>query len=696
MSDNNWPSDATIENYLNEKTDLPNQPWSQKRIKGLKEIDNPIFDSTAEEIYQKYNDSKKNATIAILSSKCSAFDLNDVKEEPNQYNLLKQTIFRSELVNNNLKTKPINPRVEASSLGAQFINIPNAFKDLDLDPYLRSDPSALSYRWKYLLVDVDDLTLPGNPFEPIACSLFVLKDKKVMSERWNFFPPKSANFFDCPIHSQHAAIDISELTDNAYLIATYYRIFQVDSGDLCNNYYKKPTDNLLQKIQPQVNLSLQRLKNCYTPFAFSFIPLKDIIANEGGNIDFTNTYVPEKPLTGEFIPEMIEKLKKLTTLPISLKLKSKVQKVDNLKNIDSNYIQIRSIQPDVSQPILEFRHQLIVTLQTAKFDLASKFNARNILAEVSIVDKGKPLKIIHDKWTGSQLSDKGYSRCIYHEKAPIYDDEFIIDLPIDLSDEATIQINYYHVATQEKEQAFRSFASASLKLFDKEHFLEDKSHTIAIIYPKDQDPKKQLTQSNFQQIKTQLYSTFDSSDIFMSIMFGKNKKIPPIVKLEEPQISNYLFQILDTLIYEGLYKNQQKASVNGIISLAERSKPANAEKLMRLLNLYVTTFALRFPETDIEKPAEFIHHTILKHWKNYITDTKDASKRYCDITVSSFLFTLILKSIIMTNDRNFEKPFTEFFQAVKERSYPLNQAKLDQAKLFNRSLARFAACLTDI
>lgn len=688
MEENNWPSDLSIESYLNEKTDLPNQQWSQRRIKGLKEIDNPILDSNAEKIYQEYDQLRQNPTISILSSKGLAFDLNEVNETPNPYTPLKQSYFRSELFDGSCINKPINTHVDVSSLGAQFLNQPDSFKNLNIDSSLQSMKSNLSYQWKYLLIDVDDLTAPGNNIEPIVCSVFVLDNKKIVSERWKFFTQNSITFFECKLHSQHAAIDISALSDSAYLIVAYYRIFLVDGGDICNSYYKKPSDSLQQKAIPQINLSLQRLKGCYSPFAFSFIPLKSIIANNGGNIEFPNAYLLEKPLTAEYIPEMIEKVKKLSFLPIVLKLKSKVQKVPNLRDVDSNYLQIRSIQPDVNQPILEFRHQLIVTLGAAKFDQASKLNARNILAQVSFVDGGKPLPVIHDKWAGPGLCEVGYSRCLYHEKSPIYDDEFIIDLPINLSSQACIQINYYHIATQEKEQAMRQFASATLPINENDIFIKDGVTSIAINYPK--TPAAKATPSNCQLIKTQLYSSINSPDDMLSPMFLKVKKIPAIEFADQSKLTNFLYQVLDSLI-EGLNTNQPKASVKGLIHIGTLAKQIGPDQLSQIMNFYVNTFALRNKETQTTQ----IHNELFKFWLDFL-NTKDATKNRKDIPVSSFLFTLILKSIIATNDRDFGESFNKFFDKVKELSSPLAQSNIDLALVFNKSLAIFTACLTDI
>lgn len=688
MEDNNWPSDATIESYLNEKTDLPNQGWSQRRIKGLKEIDNPIFDSTANKINEENDKLKQNPTIQILSSKCSAFDLNEVEEVPNPYAPIKQTYFRSELLNGAYLKSPINPHVDASASGALFLNQPDAYSNLNLDPVLQPKKDFVNYKWKYLLVDVDDLTIPVNPIEPIACSLFILDNKKIVSERWNFFPPSSASFFDCKIHSQQAAIDVSEISDSAYLIAAYYRVFQVDGGELCTNYYKKPSDNLFQKAQPQVNLSLQRLKGIYTPFAFGYAPLKSVIASEGGNINFVNAYIPEKYLTKENLPEMIERIKKLNVLPISLKLKSKLQSVKNLKDVDSKYVQIRSIQPDVCQPIFEFRNQLIITLGQAKFDMASKFNAKSIMAQISYIDNGKSLPVIHNKWIGSELSETGFSKCFYHEKSPIYDDEFIIDLPIDISPQANIQISYFHIATQEKEQAMRLFATATLPLFSERHtFIENGGQKIAINYPK--TPATAVTANNFQQINVQIYSTINPSELTLRPMFSN--KIPAVEQTPKSMLINYLFPVLDSLI-EGLYTNQPKASFKYMVSIGAKSKEIGDTKLSQLLNAYATNFALRYKETQ----EALVHNSIFQLWTDYLKRDGGKPTKRDDIPVSSFLFIVILKSIVSSNDRSFKDRFDEFFDALKGLSSQLAQSQIDKALEFNRSFARFTACLTDI
>ncbi|OHT04801.1 Dedicator of cytokinesis family protein [Tritrichomonas foetus] len=679
MSEDNWPSDASIEAYLTEKTDVPNQKWSQRRINGLKEIDNPFLDPNAKKLYDE-NQLQSNPTINILSTKCSTFDMNDVSEVPNEYTPVRQMIFRSEL-NDASINKPINPRVDVSCLAAQFSVNPNCFDNLDLDRNL--NPIYTPYNWQYLMIDVEDLSVPGTNFEPIVCSVFILDNKNIVSQRWNFFTPYSRTYFDCKVHSQHAAIDISGVSENAYLCVMYYRIFQIDNGDVCNSYYKKPSDSALQKARASIATTISRLKDCWTPFAFSYVPIK----SAQGNVDFPSASLPDKQLTGEYIASQIERARgKLDTLPISLKLKAQIKKFSHPNKIDPEFVPIRSIIPEVSQPVFEFRHQLILTLGAAKFDLPSKVNARNIVAQVSFFNGENSIPAIHDHWKGNEIVESSFSRCLYHEKYPIFEDEFIIDLPINPDPNAYIQICYYHAATQEKEQALRMFASSTLPLFEDDVYVKDGNHTIAINYPKISGGKP--TPNNCQQIKTFLFSTIASQDVYLNPMFSTKKKIIPAVDyISEPSVVNHLFQILDSLV-EGVALTQPKSSVNAMIGLGKLEKEIGLERLEELLLKYVSFYAFRKEETR----NVIIHNNIFKYWHDSLT--KESPRN--DIPVSSFLFSLLLKSIVATKDRNFKEQFFQLFTRMKEVLSSFTQTSLERSKIFNRSFALFISGLTDI
>ena len=679
MSGNDWPVDETIESYLKEKTHVMDQPWSKPKIKGLKKIENPILDSEAKSHFDK-GELKNNLMVNVLSSECLTFDIEDVTELPEKYEIKNSLLFRSDLDDSTLN-KPLDPHVKVSGIAAQFANRPDEFKNFQLN--LR--PEMKKYAWRYLMLDVDDISVAGSSVEPITCSVFVMDNKSVATQRWNFFPPYSKTYFDCKIHSQRAAIDVSELSENAQLVVVFYRIFQVDDGAACNTYYKKPNDSSLQKAKASITQTIQRLGNCFTPFAFSFVPLKGIQED----VKFPNALIPDKQLTSDYIAIQIDRVKgKLDSLPIQLTLKSKFSSYSHPSKIKEGYLPIRSIRPDVNHPILEFRHQAVINLGAAKFDFPMKVNARNIVAELSFSNGKNELSAIHNKWRTATPVQKAFSTVLYHEKSPIYDNEFIIDLPTDLQSSARIQINYYHAATQEKEEPLKLVASATLPLIEDESFISDGVHNILITYPKQNTQSK--IQNSCQQIKTFLFSTIASQDPYLKPMYSIKKKIIPAVEPLSPStFINYLFPILDSLI-EGVTLNQPKSSVKGLILIGKLANNSiiDQDKLIQILNFYGSNFALRDEET---RSIQF-HGLLLKFWGEYIA--ADGPRN--DIPVSSFLFLLVLKSIYVTKDNQFKEAFAPFINSLKAVSSNFAQANLEKANIFNSSFAKFIAVLADI
>lgn len=686
--ENDWPSDSTTEAFIEEKTDINSQKWAQKRINGLKLIINPILDPKAKELVDENADLRANPTVNLLSTQCLAFDVNSVSEVPNPYSPLKGSLFRSELNDSTIDT-PLQKDIEVSAIGAQFMNKLDFCQSLNLNQTLLPNvKTSINYQWKYLLLDADDIKVPGTQFEPIVCSVFIVDQKQIATERWNFYTKSSESFFSTPIHSQHAAFDISSVSDKATLIVTYYRMFQVDNGDVCNNYYKKPTDSQLAKCKQSIASSLNRLQDVWTPFAFSTVRLKSLIRAGDAAIQFPAANLSDKPLTGDYIAEHLEKPKKLQSVAISLKLKSHIQSLTNPNSLSSDYIRFDPVQISVNEPVFQFKHKMIVTLGQAKFDLASKANARNILAEVEVIDQEKHLKIIRNNWQQVGLCSRAFSRCFYHERAPIFDDEFIIELPTSLTSQAYLHINYYHVATQEKEQATRLFATATMPLFDdKGDLIPNGQINIGINYPKTPMPKP--TSSNFQQITTRLDSTFDSQNPYIKPMFSKNKRIPAVDVMDDSTKIHYLYQITDSLI-DGLYSSQPKAAATSLISYGKFIKFLDQKRLDNLLTFYIAQFALRNKESQNPR----VHKELLKQWTEYLNKNGQSVETRDDIPVANFLFMLIFKSIVATQDRQFNNDFDPFFKKVCQLAPKLN-AHRARARLFNISFATFVACLSD-
>ncbi|KAH0785207.1 Dedicator of cytokinesis family protein [Histomonas meleagridis] len=442
--------------------------WPKHKILGTKKIENPFFDINSKTAAGK-EALKEHPSITLLCDECLVYDVDPSnitidKEYSNHRNLL----FRSEIQGNG-KEAPIEK-------DPTFLATTATISDYQLQSYniqLNKMPPLNMH--KIIVISVGDLVTSYKLIEPIVISMFMLDSTtgKIISERWNFIPDSSSRFFNNKAETNKtAAFDITNYESTAVIVAEYFRVLQTDSGDVCNAYLKKGASQ--SKAVASVNACWPKLKGAYSPFAFSYIQYNNI---KGTRCEFPSAIIPDKLLTSDYISAYIAKPKsRADNFPINLSFNVNLLGVNKPSEIPSKYIKIPPLYPLTTQPIIEYRHQLVVNLGQSKFDFPPKVNARNIIASISLLNGSDRLKAIHSKWNEEELVYEEYSRCYYHEKAPLFDDEFVIDLPYPLGSDLMIFIKYFHASTQEKEEAFRPFAISltkinnDMRLIDPKHY----------------------------------------------------------------------------------------------------------------------------------------------------------------------------------------------------------------------------------
>ncbi|KAH0803728.1 Dedicator of cytokinesis family protein [Histomonas meleagridis] len=657
--------------------------WPKHKILGTKKIENPFFDINSKTAAGK-EALKEHPSITLLCDECLVYDVDPSnitidKEYSNHRNLL----FRSEIQGNG-KEAPIEK-------DPTFLATTATISDYQLQSYniqLNKMPPLNMH--KIIVISVGDLVTSYKLIEPIVISMFMLDSTtgKIISERWNFIPDSSSRFFNNKAETNKtAAFDITNYESTAVIVAEYFRVLQTDSGDVCNAYLKKGASQ--SKAVASVNACWPKLKGAYSPFAFSYIQYNNI---KGTRCEFPSAIIPDKLLTSDYISAYIAKPKsRADNFPINLSFNVNLLGVNKPSEIPSKYIKIPPLYPLTTQPIIEYRHQLVVNLGQSKFDFPPKVNARNIIASISLLNGSDRLKAIHSKWNEEELVYEEYSRCYYHEKAPLFDDEFVIDLPYPLGSDLMIFIKYFHASTQEKEEAFRPFAISVLPLVINGKFLQDGIKSIGISYNTSIIKYQKPIQSNFQNIQTYLRSTIISNDEDTICLYSKkdNSKID-VSKISNESIIQNLFLVLDTILNNII--TLPKESVNNLISLGRLTRTVTSQQLNNMLTIYSSAYAFR---NVTEKETLKAHYSIFKYWGEYmILFTQQNQSQRIDIHISSFLFSLIMKSIIISGDTNFNNELNIFSTQFSTSIIELMKESIQDAKILVNSYAEFISLLS--
>lgn len=669
-----WPRDAEIEALIDSSA-LKDAPSAKKHVIGTKVLENPFRDPRA---VAALSDPvlKDHPSVNFLGTDCFGFETQDVDDSAPEYANIKK-LFRSDLPLTPVGKLP-NQHVPVSGVSALFSHDRGVYKSMKLDMSPRPSPPKSFF----LKLDLVDLELNAGPVEPICCQVFVLDEKRVSTERWNFYPPCSQQFFSNKENVTKATMEITGCSPASHLACVYYRVLQTEQGTVCNDYYRKPGPSTVQKAKASVQASWPKLKDVWSPFAYSIIPMEDT----KGSFEFPPAIVTDKRITGEMIGAQIEKGKsKSDTLPFTLKMVGEFAAVTDVKGLGDDRVMLRSTLPYQPRVLTDFRHELVLTLASAKIDAPGKLNARNIVPEVMFVNgKGDPVKCIRPRWGNDGLSANAFGCANYHDKTPQFDDEFIIELPSDVSPDAYIVVRYHHASTQDKEAGLREVGLSVIKVCAGPGLIvEDGTKQTGIHYNLQLFNPSPPNEKNVLVYETRLRSILMTTQpVGVDLLSTKKQVMPRIDELPESLTVNRLFVVLDQLLQ---FVMQTPAdAVKNLIKIGKLTPTVSTQYLSDALDIYVSYYALR----DVQLQKKEFHRALLSGLEKVLPQCMEQS-----VNVVNFLFRLLIKSFVITKDRSFGKEFDGFFRVWIENASKLATDKMQRV---NEALGTFVKSLCDI
>ena len=677
MSKDSWPRDAEIEAFIT-SSPLNQEPSAKKHVISTKAVENPFLDKRAVAALAEPA-VRDHPSLHFLGSECFAFETQAVDDSPPEYVHTRRLLFRSDLEQTPVGKLP-NQNVVVSGVSALFFHDRGVYKSLALD----ACPAPVMPKRVFLKLDVGDLELPAGPVEPICCQVFVIDDKKISTERWNFYPKCSKTFFSNKENFEKAAIEITACSPASYLAVVYYRVMQAEQGSVCNDYYRKPGTSTGQKAKASVQQCWPRLKDAWMPFAYSFVPIEET----KGKFEFPPAIVTDKVITGELISAQIEKTKsKPDTLPFVMKMTGEFSALQDLRSIEEGRLIVRSVMLVPNKLVTDYRHELVLTLVSAKIDAPGKLNARNIVPEVMFMNgSNDPVKCIRARWGNDGLVANAFGSASYHDKSPQFDDEFIIELPYDLNPEACIVVRYHHASTQEKEAPLREVGLSVIKLCASPGiFAEDGVRQTGVHFNMQMYTPSPAGDKNSLTYSTELRSVLVTSDPAVAeILSSKKLTMPRIDEFSDGLLVNNLYVILDRLMRFVIQSPVD--AVKNIIKIGRLSSAINAQYFMDLMDTYASFYALREAELQTNK----FHIALLGGLEKALPQTMAQA-----VPVLRFFFRLLVKSFVITKDRSFGKDFDKFLKAWVENA-PKTAVAMDKMQHVNGALGLFVQLLTDV
>ncbi|KAK8883294.1 hypothetical protein M9Y10_045945 [Tritrichomonas musculus] len=423
--------------------------------------------------------------------------------------------------------------------------------------------------------------------EPILCSLFLYsgKEKKIISDYWNFIPPASIPLLDSAnIHSQSCntatfLIDPRIMNDNPYFILLLSHPLTVDNSSSISKYYVNPSPQAEQAAVKKLHSTFPTISNCYCTFACSFIQFTRV------DFQMPMPYLLEGPLQEKEIHDFIsDAAKKLKQIPFSIFFKS-------LESPGSNPLFIRPIYRIFVQPQLSPIHDLVVRIESFSMRLTQS-HKMNIVISVSLTDENQnKFNCVRSKFMSMGFINEAFSRGFYHSKGPVFDDSFLIKLPQPVSPTTALQFKIYHAHLKKPEKGLTLVGTATVPLFKNKHglFIENGEHSAHAI------PEGSTKVDKTMKVT---FSTFLRSNMvindkkFLVFAMNKGKMLPILNTLSEQVVVFNLMYILDKILKSFAF--EKDISFLPFIHIRDSSlKITESFKFNKYLNIFVRYFALK-------------------------------------------------------------------------------------------------------
>ncbi|KAH0794681.1 Dedicator of cytokinesis family protein [Histomonas meleagridis] len=655
---------AEIEEWVRNDESLASCSWTNF-IPDVSEDENPYLSQMA---LQKNSQNKwsDNPFVQFHSSSCQFLDIPDFQIKERQNFLPERNIsFLFDAESSHIHSD-VNEEIVSHIISSYFKSKPELLKRRQMES-IRAPP----------LEDIQFISISflgiqtSYPFlAPVQINAKLLQDKNFISDEWVFFPKSNLEFYQrqkIQINlNQKASFELPDMTCPNYLIFILSHILTVGGSEDLAKYYINGKSEPAQKA---VNQSWPKNLNVFTPFAWTYVNLNDLIINE--QLVINNIYVADQPLTGANMKSLVESAKKDKIKPkykMSMTIKLSTHSVRQIEELTSkNYTVLRLLYEQSMQikSNMYFSHQVQFCLESVSFKLPPGIKARNIFAQISLrksPTSREPLELHHSQ-VYSTNDQYGFTKCYYHCEKGQFDENFVFDLPFPIENNYCFFIEFYHFVAQPKAKNDREpIGWAYIPIFVNGALIKNGQHQATIYYDKKIDMEKitnntKLDQSNCVSTNIRFNSSLYSSDeSLMKFIHSKGTSIDSISKITDQSLVKAFYVILD-LLMGNLLHNPKKAII-GFVRLAERynANPAPSQLFKCLFkqskySSYISDFFLKILASEFKLSKGFqriyplIFRTLSSFTKDELFDIKLRPSEEAKIEAGDISFQDITKTI---------------------------------------------------
>ena len=481
---------------------------------------------------------------------------------------------------------------------------------------------------KLFTFEIKKITASFKLIEPIICSAFLYSEneRQVISDYWNFIPPQIVGIFQkndikvCNCTKASFQVDPKMTENGVYLFILFSHPIGLDNSSSMIKYFQNPGPTTEHSAIKKLQQSFPRLKNSFSTFACTFIEFQKIRNAVSQSETFPNPFLIESPLPQEQIKDfMSDALKKSIK---QLQITVEIQRVKQFSNLI-----IRPLLKFRPQPFLSPIHQLSVRINS--FKMSSTLKQRNIIIALSVKCSQKTLKCVKTKLNPLEKQELDFSRCFYHNRSPVFDDYFLIDLPYPIPSSAELCFHVFHVHVKQSEQKLTTIGVGSISLFDpkkKSLLLKDGQHSV---YLENKDKTKEKDKITFTTYLRSNLSTNNQSLIESYLKAADASSI--ITNLPPGATVTFMMLILDRILQ--CLMTSENFSFKSLIDLRDRCIPIlEPTKFERFMILFARYFA--FKQRDPMKAITIDKNICLN-------ESKKAKKRSINLSASMVSFPVL-------------------------------------------------------
>ncbi|EAY02445.1 Dedicator of cytokinesis family protein [Trichomonas vaginalis G3] len=489
---------------------------------------------------------------------------------------------------------PVIPQNKLTNLSTMFSNHTSSTASFDTpfscidsnDLFAKADAKPNEFpigEYCQLTIQFDTVEAAFEDVEPVIITSFLysLDSKKIISNSWKFSPKGSVGILQAnriPFSFKNVAtfqIDPLLKTENIYFMILLSHPTTVENSTEIIKYYNTPNAQTRAVAQAHLKTTFPRVNNSYSQFAFGFMELNSII-NGDDKFKLSKIYYVDN-IDRDNIFEKIQEC---------------VQGKGKMMPININFIKLHSVEniirPKVlakPQPFLAPNHQVFVSLKSANI----KSNARNILIKMTIRDTqhSRELPLLCNPLSQDALDTAVYSHCVYHEKAPKFIDDFIVDLPFPVQQEAYLVFEIFHVHAKVSDKSDTHIGTGSFKLIDKGTIQTGRHIEIPITLNGEKDKSSKV------EISIKNNSCYQSDNANMNKLLNE-KDLEKYIPLLSPElIITNLTSILNIFL-EKMEEKSDDFNIDLLAKIQEASDTcSNVQSFTKYLAIFTKYFALK-------------------------------------------------------------------------------------------------------